>query len=193
MVAQFVAPLITGVIGALGASQDRKQSKKALKTQQAQNASNAKFLAKQTAKAEGQITNLFGASQSNQQEGFKRALEILGQTIPQQLSTFQQGNVGAQEQLLAGLPQIQNALLGRQVDLSGLQPKQVQFDPSFTQQKIPFFQDSRQALEQAGAPGRLAVQNSAFQNQGLDGVGFFQGGAGTNRPANLNFGGNHVL
>tara|TARA_R110002126_G_scaffold289070_1_gene443518 strand:- start:242 stop:814 length:573 start_codon:yes stop_codon:yes gene_type:complete len=162
MGAEIFIPLAVGALGAGGAAADRKQNKKALSAQQAQNDSNAKFLAKQTAKAEGQVKSLFETSQGNQQEGFRRALDILGQTIPQQLSTFQQGNVGAQEQLLAGLPQIQNALLGRQVDLSGLQPKQVQFDPSFAQQQIPHFQTSGQALNRAAAPAQVMAQNAGL-------------------------------
>jgi len=41
-------------------------------------------------------------------------------------NTFQQGNVQAQQALLAGLPQMQNAIMGRAVDTRGLQPVQLQ-------------------------------------------------------------------
>lgn len=85
--------------------------------------------------------NLFGpqAIQSGQQ-GFQAALDVFGQSLPAQTQAFQGGNVAAQQALLAGLPQIQNAILGGQVNLSGLQPFQQQLpDLSFFQQQLPQF------------------------------------------------------
>lgn len=57
--------------------------------------------------------------------GFQGALDVFGQTIPQQAMAFQAGNVGAQQQLIAGLPQIQAAILGQPVDFSALQPTEI--------------------------------------------------------------------
>ena len=88
--------------------------------------------------ARGDLFKLFPAAQQQTQQGFQGALDVLGQSLPAQTGTFQQGNVGAQQAILAGLPQIQNALLGNQVDLSQLQPFQVQQpDLSFFQQQLP--------------------------------------------------------
>ena len=132
-------------------------------SQQAQIAANAetlRFIKEIGAKAGEEAKQLFQTAEGNLQTGMQAGLNIFGQAIPQQLSTFQQGNVGAQEQLLAGLPQIQNALLGQQVDLSGLQPKQVQFDPSFFQQQLPQFQGSAPAL--ARADEQTAQNNAAM-------------------------------
>jgi len=180
------------VIGGASSAADRSQNSKALKTQQKQNASNARFLSKQSEKAAVQATGLFESSAKNQQVGMQRALDILGQTIPQQLSAFQQGNTGAQQQLAAGLPQIQNALLGLPTDLSALQPKQIQFDPNFSQQTAPMFELPVDSLRRADAPNRLRTQNAGFQNMGLTG-NFVKSGPGTNRPLNLNFGGFSIL
>lgn len=70
--------------------------------------------------------------------GFQGGLDVFGQSAPAQMDVFQQGNLGAQQALLAGLPQMQNAILGGNVDLSGLQPFQVQQpDLSFLQQTLP--------------------------------------------------------
>ena len=92
------------------------------------------------------ILNLVPAADINRNLGFQGALDIIGQTTPQQLGVLQQGNVQAQQQLLAGLPQIQNALLGRGVDLAALQPRALNVDSSFAQQKLPEFITTTAAL-----------------------------------------------
>lgn len=119
--------------------------------QQAQIASNAaaqQLIAEQTEAARADILSLFPAAEQAAQQGFQGALDVFGQTIPQQVSAFQGGNVGAQQALLSGLPQIQNAILGRPVDLSGLQAQQLPVDTSFAQQQVPQFQSSAAALQQ---------------------------------------------
>ena len=69
--------------------------------------------------------------------GFQGALDIFGQSVPEQARLFGAGNVGAQEQLIAGLPQIQRALLGQQVDFSQFQPTTLTPNLAFTQQTLP--------------------------------------------------------
>ena len=93
---------------------------------------------KAVAEARGDLFKLFPAAQQNAQQGFQGALDVFGQSIPAQTGVFQQGNVAAQNQILAGLPQMQNAILGGQVDYSALQPTQLQMpDLSFLQQQLP--------------------------------------------------------
>ena len=60
----------------------------------------------------------FPKAQEARRQGFQGALDVFGQSIPQQLQAFQGGNVGAQQALLGGLPQQQNAILGLPTDLS---------------------------------------------------------------------------
>lgn len=92
------------------------------------------------AQARGDALKLFPAAQQNIQQGFQGALDVFGQSLPAQTDVFQQGNVAAQQQILAGLPQFQNAILGNQVDFSQLQPTQIQApDLSFFQQQLPQF------------------------------------------------------
>ncbi len=82
---------------------------------------------------------LFGQAQGNERLGFSESLGLQGQTIPEQGRLLQQGNVAAQNQLLAGLPQIQNAILGNQIDLSGLQPTQLNADFNIFNRQLPDF------------------------------------------------------
>ena len=69
--------------------------------------------------------------------GFQGALDIFGQSVPEQARLFGGGNVAAQQQLITGLPQIQRALLGQQVDFSQFQPVQLTPNLAFTQQTLP--------------------------------------------------------
>ena len=91
-----------------------------------------------TQEARNDIFRLFPQAQQYGQQGFQSALDVFGQTLPQQANLLQGGNVAAQQQLLAGQPQFMNAILGNQVDMSGLQPYQSQpIDFGFTNQQLP--------------------------------------------------------
>lgn len=130
------------------------------------------FTREGVAQARGDIMNLFPQAQQNIQQGFQGALDVFGQSLPQQTAAFTGGNVAAQQALLAGLPQQQAAILGGQTALQPLnvQPFQFQPDLSFAQQQLPSF--APQEEEQA-APQQPAID-----------IGQFLGGF--NRP---NFGG----
>lgn len=106
--------------------------------QQAANAAARRDILAGTERAREDVLNLFPSGQQAQAQGFQAALDVLGQSIPGQTDVFTQGNVGAQGQLLAGLPQIQAAILGQPVDLSGLQPVNINAPTGFAQQRLPF-------------------------------------------------------
>jgi len=107
-----------------------KAQKKALEKAQ-------QFIGQQAAVARQDVTRLFGGAQEAQRGGFQAALDIFGQAVPEQARLFGAGNVGAQQQLIGGLPQIQAALLGQPVDFSQFQPTQLQPNLGFTQQTLP--------------------------------------------------------
>jgi hypothetical protein len=88
----------------------------------ADNARRQAFIEEQAAQARGDVFNLFPGAQQVRQEGFQGALDVFGQTIPQQLGLLQ-----------AGLPQQINAILGKPLDLSGLQST----NTDFAQQTAP--------------------------------------------------------
>lgn len=124
-----------------------------------------------TAQARGDVLGLFPEASQARNLGFQAALDVLGQSIPAQLQAFQQGNVGAQQNILAGLPQFRSAILGGQFDPSAFQPTTLGFDAGFAQQTLPTF------TEQA-AP-RTAVQQQQQRQQALSqllaGAGNFSG------------------
>lgn len=123
---------MSGVVDFIFGGQDTS----AQQLQAAANRAASENIAERTAQARADVLNIIPRGDVARNLGFQGALDVLSQTIPQQLQTFQGGNVGAQQNLLAGLPQIQNAILGGQVDLSALQPTRLPFDPSFATQGI---------------------------------------------------------
>ncbi len=142
------------------------------------------ILAAQTAKAREDILNLFPTQTGALQEGFQGALDVFGQSLPAQQQLFQQGNVGAQAQLLAGLPQIQKAILGGNVDLSALQPTQLTLpNQSFFQQTLPELAAPLQPPSEKVASGGIANIQNALGGRptgslGGLGLGLGRGGGG---------------
>jgi len=126
---------MTKVVKSIFGSTDRSAQTAQIRA----NESTERFIREQGQQARRDVIGLFDTANINRNLGTQAALDIFGQTIPQQFGAFQQGNVGAQETLLAGLPQIQNAILGLPTELSGLQPRSIEFDTDFAQQQLPDF------------------------------------------------------
>jgi len=128
-----------------------------------------------TEEARQAVIPLFGQARQEANQGFQGALDVFAQSLPAQMQTFQQGNVGAQEQLLAGLPQFQNAILGNQIDFSQLQPAQVQTpDLGFFQQTLPEVQRQQQNEAMNGGLGAFTPNNPVFNGM----MGPFQSAVG---------------
>ena len=136
-----MSKLVSTLFGGTDDSAQRAQSR--------QNEQARELIARQAEQARGDILNLFPIGTANRSLGFQAALGQIGSGITGQSGVFGAGNVGAQQALLAGLPQIQNAILGQNVDLSGLQAVNLQPDLSaFTNVQLPEFQSPTAALNQ---------------------------------------------
>lgn len=149
--------LLSSMSGSKAAKASAKGQSEALRaTQQA------------TEQARAAAIPLFDASQRNALAGFQGALDIQGQFAPAQIDAFQQGNMQAQNTMRGGLdPQIA-AILGGNVDLSGLQAQQVQTpDPSMFQQQLPEFMTIADALPEMAnkyIPANIAQQMGPIQD-----------------------------
>ena len=108
----------SAIIG--GVASNRAASKAAAGQQQALAASTAGI-----DRARTDINRLFGDSASARERGFGNALDFISGAPAQQIAPFQSGNRLAQDQVSRGLPQIQNALMGNPIDLSGFQTRSV--------------------------------------------------------------------
>lgn len=131
----------TAVAGssAYAANRDSKNAKASVKSQERQKAQSQAFIESQMKQTRGELFKLYPSIQDSQQKGLAAGLDMYKQMVPMQLNSFRQGNMGAQKMVAGALPQIQNAILGRRVDLSGIQP--VALDaPQFQVPQAPQFQ-----------------------------------------------------
>jgi hypothetical protein len=130
----------TAIAGAavVGAVASNKASKK--QAEATGKASDASIAATERAvkQARGDLERLFPQAQQSLLQGYQGAADIFGQSLPAQTQAFQQGNLAAQQHILAGMPQMQNAILGGPVDYSAFQATAINpGDLSFFQQQLP--------------------------------------------------------
>lgn len=120
-----IAVLGGAAIGAVGSNSAAKKGAKAAERGQ-------DILAQSREQARGDVNRIFPLAQEMQAQGFDDFRNFLtNQVVPQQTQPFIGGNMAAQAQVARGLPQIQNAILGRQTDLSGFKARQVGQQPGF--------------------------------------------------------------
>lgn len=129
--------------------------------------------------ARGDINRIFPQAQQTARQGFQGALDVFGQSLPAQANIFQEGNIGAQQAILSGLPQIQNALLGGNVDFSQLQPFQAKTPIRFFNQTLPenpfLTQQLADAQSQSRSEQLLPQASLSSQFKGLSPVSIFGG------------------
>lgn len=109
------------------------------KAQKSANAASKKFIEQMQTQARSDAIPLFGAAQQNINKGAQAALDVYSKALPQQTQAIESGSRSAQAMLLAGFPQIQNAILGLPVNTQGAQPLTYSADTSFAQQQLPQF------------------------------------------------------
>ena len=126
-----------------------------------QNAQDRALFERLARESAGSAQSLFGAADTNRNTSLQQALSLLGGAIPQQLSAQQQGNMGAQNQVIGGLPMIQAALMGQPINMRALQPTRIAFDTSFANQTLPQFTTSAQALAPKPQPSQPQQQDIA--------------------------------
>lgn len=167
---------VLGGASLLGAVSQRSTARRAQRSQERALTEGRDITARATAQARGDVQRLFGQAQEQQALGFQQAQQLFGQAIPQQAEVFQAGNVAAQQQLLAGLPLFQSAILGGPLDFSTLQPTQLQ-QPDFSifQQFATPTPEPEPALPDLA--GRLAARDR-FLAGGFGARGGFGGGFG---------------
>jgi hypothetical protein len=112
----------------------------AQKAQQQSNAASQAFIEEQSRLARGDANYLYPQGDYARNRGINAAMALMGRAMPYQMGAFQNGNVEAQNRLLAGMPQYQNSILGMPVDNQELQPYRMGMpDSSFYRQQLPDF------------------------------------------------------
>ncbi len=112
----------------------------AQKAQIQANQRSQEYIERMAALGRGDANALYSQGDYARNTGIDAAMGLMGRSMPTQMGMFQDGNVSAQMQLLAGMPQYQNAILGMPVDNSAFQPTRLAMpDASAYQQRLPDF------------------------------------------------------
>lgn len=120
----------------------------AQKAQMAANQKSQEYIERMMNLGRGDANALYSQGDFARNQGINAAMALMGNSMPTQMGMFQDGNVSAQMQLLAGLPQYQNAILGMPVDNSALQPTRLAMpDASAYQQRLPDFGNMQQPAQ----------------------------------------------
>lgn len=132
----------------------------AQKMQQQANQKSQAWIEQMAALGRGDANALYPAGDYARNTGINAAMALMGQSMPAQMGMFQDGNVSAQMQLLAGMPQYQNAILGQPVNNQALQPyRSAMPDPSSYRTQLPDFGQPQQPA--AGQPWQWQNPNQA--------------------------------
>lgn len=117
-----VGAAIAGTVVAGGAAiADTRSARRATESAERQREESQAFIESQIKQARGDLFKLFPQAQESRRLGAQAGLDLIAQTVPQQLGAFQQGNVAAQQTAVSGFEQQMNAILG--------QPIQTDFQP----------------------------------------------------------------
>lgn len=130
--------------------------------------------------ARNDVRGIFPSAQADLNQSYNDAFGMVAQGIPQQLSTAQQGNMGAQAQVGNTFDQQRNAILGGQVDSSTFAPQQVNYDTSFMNQYAPSY-----------TPTQIGAAN--YQPSYTSGGGSYTSGGGGSGGGGLGGIGNAAL
>ncbi len=195
--------ITAAVVTAAGAAYSANQSKKAAKDQIRANEKAMDTTNRMASQARGDAQRLFDEGKQSQRMGYQGAVDLLSGGMTPQANMMNQGNMAAQQNLLAGGRGFQSAILGTGGDpYAGLQTSQVQPDFSFLNnyvQQNPIYQQPgvQQATtapnpfntwrgNQAAANANLNIGNilGGYVGGGMNRSGFGFGGGG--RLANSN-------
>lgn len=108
-----MSSLVKGIFGGTDDSGQKAQIRANERTQ--------RFIEEQAGLARDDVNRLLPMAADSARSGYESAFGLMQGIAPQQIDAIRQGNISAQENLLAGLPQMQAALLGGPVDNSVFQ------------------------------------------------------------------------
>ena len=103
-----------------------------------QNDMSREYIQQQYGQARNDISSAYNPMSQALSGGFGSAMDAYNQAAPRQLDAMSQGNFGAQQQIMAGLPAFQAALMGQPVDMGSVfQPQRIAYDPAMFQRQLP--------------------------------------------------------
>jgi len=117
----------------------------------AQNRESIDYTKEMSDRAYKDVLRMFGPSQDNLSIGAQSAIDYMQDATPRRATILQQGNQRSRQATLAGLDQIQNAILGLPVDMSSMQFDPLQM-PAAERVTVPQFRNASEFQQQQEAP-----------------------------------------
>ena len=109
-------PAIIGGIaagaGLLGGIADDRNARKSAQQLEEQRNRAQEYIQRAVGQGRGDLFRNFRQGQQQTRGGLEAGIDLYNQSVPQQLQTFQSGNIGAQNQLINGLASQNAAILG---------------------------------------------------------------------------------
>jgi len=94
------------------------------------------LLERQTELGRRDITKTADPAIQAMTQGQQQSIDMYGQSVPEQFRAVQQGNQNAQNQLISGGNQMYNALMGKPIDGSAFQVRNVNPDFGYLNQQV---------------------------------------------------------
>ena len=121
--------IATAIAGSaiIGSIASNKASKRAAGAAENSTREQIEFMKEQADQARSEINKYIPMATQSRNQGFQRQADFLSSALPTTMGMMQQGNMGAQDVLAGSMPQIQNALMGGNVDYGFLQPRKINY------------------------------------------------------------------
>ncbi len=128
----FLSGITKGLFGGSDDSSQQSQAKANAQTQA--------YIEAQAKLARGDAGQLYDQGDAARNSGINLAMALMGQSMPEQMRMYQQGNMEAQRLYSAGQPAYQDAILGMGAPQQAQAPFQMQLPPASSYQtQLPSF------------------------------------------------------
>lgn len=153
----------TAIAGAavVGAYASNKAADKAADSAQYSSDQSIAYMQQSEEKARKDIEELFPKAANARNERYQQGMDFYTSTVPESMDAVSQGNYNAQQTLSAAMPQIQNAILGGNIDYSFAQPKQQSVDINSLLAGMPTIYNAS-AQQATTQPAQQSSSNSGY-------------------------------
>ena len=130
MVAEVAAAGVSAAASLAGSLLDYRQNKKAAEEAKLNRNELVAQIKKYQQMSGESLQPAYQAAQEGQMDAYGQGLSLSGQMFRPTLDFLQAGNIGAQEQIKAGLMGQRNAILGDNIDYGAVSPRNISIDYS---------------------------------------------------------------
>lgn len=120
-------------LGVLGGIADDRANRRSVEQLERQREEAREYVDRAIQQGRGDLFRISRQAQQQGRQGLEAGIDLINQTLPQQMGLFSQGNQMAQQQLIGALPAMNAAILGQPFNYNppvmGLQAPPINFRP----------------------------------------------------------------